>query len=303
VRSALLAVLVLLAASVLSADSAEAAVEPVAPVAEPAPPLPYRVENVLVPNGDGVLAGTLTLPTGPGPFTAAVLIGGSGAQDRDHTVDGLRPFLVLADALTRAGFAVLRTDDRGYGGSTGSYATSSYDDLASDVLAQVAYLDSRPDVDPARVGLIGHSEGGYLAPLAVARSQDMVAFVVLMAAPAVSGTDLLTAEDQPVDRPDADPRFRSFLDYDPGPELAALSIPVLAFYGDQDVQVPPAQSVPVLTGLLAGKPDVTIRTLPGLDHLMRPVGPGSSTQDTTTTTTIAPAALDLVTGWMKERFG
>jgi pimeloyl-ACP methyl ester carboxylesterase len=263
-------------------------------VAEPAPPFPYRVENVLVPSGDGVLAGTLTRPDGSGPFAAAVLIGGSGAQDRDYTVDGRRPFLVLADALTRAGFAVVRTDDRGFGGSAGDYPNSTYDDLAADVLAQVAYLDSRPEIDPARVGLIGHSEGGYLAPLAVARSQDMVAFVVLMAAPAVSGTDLLATGDHPVDRQDADPRFRSFLDYDPGPELAALSIPVLAFYGDQDGQVPPAQNVPVLTGLLAGEPDVTIRTLPGLDHLMH---------DPTTDTTIAPAALDLVTGWMKERFG
>jgi dipeptidyl aminopeptidase/acylaminoacyl peptidase len=300
VRAALLAIVALLTAAAVAADAAPVVLHPVrALAAEPAPPVASRADDVLVRSGDDVLAGTLTRPLGPGPFPAVVLISGSGAQDRDDTVDGRRPFRVLADALTGAGFAVLRTDDRGVGGSAGSYAAATYDDLTSDVLAQVSYLATRPDVDPARIGLLGHSEGGYLAPLAVSRSQDMVAFVVLLAAPAVPGADLLAHRGRPVDRQGAGPRQRSFLDYDPGPALGALPVPVLAVYGDQDVQVPPEQSVPVLTTLLAGKPDVAVDVLPGLDHSLRPVGEYDDAHDTT----IAPDALDLVTGWMKERFG
>jgi dipeptidyl aminopeptidase/acylaminoacyl peptidase len=308
VRAALLAVVALLTAAAVAADAAPPVLRPVrALAAEPARPAASRAgapdgaqdSAVLVRSGDDVLAGSLSRPSGPGPFPAVVLISGSGAQDRDAAVDGYRPFRVLDDALTAAGFAVLRTDDRGVGGSAGSYDGSSYDDLTSDVLAEVSYLANRPDVDPARIGLLGHSEGGYLAPLAVSRSQDMVAFVVLLAAPAVSGADLVADHDDPVDRRDAGPRLRSFLDYDPRPALASLPVPVLAVYGDRDVQVPPDQSVPVLTALLAGKPDVTVDVLPGLDHSLRPVDDGDDAYDTT----IAPDALDLVTGWMKERFG
>jgi uncharacterized protein len=302
VRAALLAVVALLTAAAVAADAAPVVLRPVRPLAaEPAvaPVESGRSDAVLVRSGDDVLSGTLTRPPGPGPFPAVVLISGSGAQDRDAAVDGYRPFRVLADALTAAGFAVLRTDDRGVGGSGGSYDGSSYDDLASDVLAEVAYLADRPDIDPARIGLLGHSEGGYLAPLAVSRSQDMVAFVVLLSAPAVSGADLVADRGLPVDRHDAGPRLRSFLDYDPRPALAALPVPVLAVYGDRDVQVPPEQSVPVLTALLAGKPDTTVDVLPGLDHSLR----SADGYDDAPDAAIAPRALDLVTGWMEERFG
>jgi dipeptidyl aminopeptidase/acylaminoacyl peptidase len=308
VRAALLAVVALLTAAAVAADAAPAVLRPVrALAAEAAPPAETQDSAqdtaqdtaVLVRSGDDVLAGTLSRPSGPGPFPAVVLISGSGAQDRDAAVDGYRPFRLLADALTAAGFAVLRTDDRGVGGSAGSYDGSSYDDLASDVLAEVAYLANRPDVDPARIGLLGHSEGGYLAPLAVSRSQDMVAFVVLLAAPAVPGADLV-ADRSDTDDGDAGPRRRSFLDYDPRPALGSLPVPVLAVYGDRDVQVPPDQSVPVLTALLAGKPDATIDVLPGLDHSLRPVDGG---YDDAYDTAIAPGALDLVTGWMKEHCG
>jgi dipeptidyl aminopeptidase/acylaminoacyl peptidase len=299
VRAALLAVVALLTAAAVAADASPVVLRPVrALAAEATPPPDAEDSTVLVRSGDDVLAGTLTRPPGPGPFPAVVLISGSGAQDRDAAVDGYRPFRVLADALTAAGFAVLRTDDRGVGGSAGSYDGSSYDDLASDVLAEVAYLAARPDVDPARIGLLGHSEGGYLAPLAVSRSQDMVAFVVLLAAPAVPGADLV-ADRSDTDDSDPGPRRRSFLDYDPGPALGSLPVPVLAVYGDRDAQVPPAQSVPVLTALLAGKPDATIDVLPGLDHSLRPADGYDDAYDAA----IAPRALDLVTGWMKERFG
>ena len=120
----------------------------------------------------------------------------------------------------------------------------------------------------------------------------MVAFVVLLSAPAVSGADLLAGEGRTIDPIAARPRFRSFLDYDPAPALAALRVPVLAVAGDRDVQVPADRAAPELTRLLADDPDATVRVLPGLDHLLEPADAAA----------MAPAALDLVIGWMEERF-
>ncbi|HZW32282.1 MAG TPA: alpha/beta fold hydrolase, partial [Isosphaeraceae bacterium] len=163
----------------------------------PQPPFPYRMEDVVYENRSGgvKLAGTLTLPAGKGPVPAVILITGSGAQDRDETILGHKPFLVLADALTRRGIAVLRVDDRGVGGSTGSVKTSTSEDFAGDVLAGVAFLKGRSDIDAKKIGLIGHSEGGLIAPIAAARSQD-VAFIVLMAGTGLPGTEILVAQGQ-----------------------------------------------------------------------------------------------------------
>jgi pimeloyl-ACP methyl ester carboxylesterase len=159
----------------------------------PKPPFPYRSEDVTYKNpaGAGVtLAGTLTLPQGDGPFPAAILLTGSGAQDRDETLFGHKPFLVLADDLTRKGIAVLRVDDRGVGGSTGSVDTSTTEDFAADALAGIAYLKGRKEIDRAHIGLIGHSEGGLVAPLAATKSKD-VAFIVLLAGPGLPGHEIL----------------------------------------------------------------------------------------------------------------
>lgn len=161
----------------------------------PQPPFPYRAEEVVIDTPtEGVrLAGTLTLPDGPGPFPAAFLITGSGMQDRDETVFGHKPFLVLADALTRRGVAVLRVDDRGVGGSTGSARNATSADFALDAEAAVAFLAARPDIAGERIGLVGHSEGGTIAPLVAARGSD-VAWIVMIAGPAVRGAELLTEQ-------------------------------------------------------------------------------------------------------------
>ncbi len=119
-----------------------------------------------------------------------LLITGSGAQDRDETVMGHKPFLVLADYLTRRGIAVLRVDDRGVGGSTGDPATSTTDDFTGDALAGVDYLKSRKEIDPGKIGLVGHSEGGIIAPLAASRSKN-VAFIVLLAGTGVNGEQII----------------------------------------------------------------------------------------------------------------
>lgn len=161
----------------------------------PQKPYPYREEDVTYPNSTArvTLAATLTLPQGKGPFPAVLLITGSGPHDRDETIFEHRPFLVLADYLTRKGFAVLRADKRGCGKSTGSYATATTADFATDADAGVAYLQSRPEVNHEKIGLIGHSEGGAVAPLVAARNPK-VAFIVLMAGPGLRGDQILLAQ-------------------------------------------------------------------------------------------------------------
>jgi len=160
----------------------------------PRPPFPYRGEEVVVDSAPGVkLAGTLTLPRGQGPFPAVVLIAGSGANDRDETILGHKPFAVIADRLTRDGISVLRTDKRGVGKSTGDFASATDDDFAVDAAADVAFLRTRADIDPARIGLIGHSEGGLVAPK-VAAKDHRIAFIVLMAGPGVPLSEVLRAQ-------------------------------------------------------------------------------------------------------------
>jgi len=161
----------------------------------PVKPYPYRAEDLAYanPRAGIQLAATLTLPPGPGPFRAAILITGSGQQDRDETILGHKPFLVLADYLTRHGIAVLRSDDRGAGGSGGDFAAATTADFATDTEAALAYLKTRPEVDSRKIGLVGHSEGGIIAPMVAARHGD-VAFIVMMAGPGVPGDQIVTAQ-------------------------------------------------------------------------------------------------------------
>jgi pimeloyl-ACP methyl ester carboxylesterase len=161
--------------------------------------VPYRQEEVQVVSGGIRLGGTLTLPPGQGPHPAVALLTGSGPQNRDEDVFGMPVFRLLADRLTRAGIAVLRCDDRGVGGSTGNVAQSTSSDFADDALAQVGWLKARNDIDPKRIGLLGHSEGGIVAPMAANRSAD-VAFVVLLAGPALTGEQVMLAQNELVGR-------------------------------------------------------------------------------------------------------
>ncbi len=159
---------------------------------EPSKPYPYQEQEVTFTGGapDVTLAGTLTIPEGDGPFPAVVLLTGSGPQDRNETLMGHRPFLVLADHLTRQGIAVLRFDDRGFGASTGNFAAATHQDFANDGESAWAFLRSQPKIDPARVGLLGHSEGGVYAPIIAGREPD-VAFIVMLAGVGVPTEELL----------------------------------------------------------------------------------------------------------------
>ncbi|MBA7497558.1 hypothetical protein ES704_00286 [subsurface metagenome] len=162
------------------------------PPQEPKKPYPYKEEEVTYKNKDAgiTLAGTLTFPFEKGPFPAVLLITGSGAQDRNETVLNHKPFLVLADYLTRLGIVVLRVDDRGVGGSTGDFLQATSEDFAGDVLTGIEYLKSRKEIDPRQIGLIGHSEGAIIAPMVAAQSPD-VAFIVMMGGMGITGEEIL----------------------------------------------------------------------------------------------------------------
>ena len=175
---------------------------------EPKPPFPYKMEDVSFDNpaAAGVkLAGTLTIPAdAKGPVPVVVLISGSGPQNRDEFLLGHKPFLVLADHLTRNGIAVLRYDDRGVAKSTGNFPAATTADFATDVEAAIAFLKTRTDIDHKRIGLIGHSEGGLIAPMVAARSTD-VAFIVMMAGPGTRGDEVLVAQGELIARAEGAP--------------------------------------------------------------------------------------------------
>ncbi len=167
----------------------------------PKPPYPYLEQEVSFPNGkDAIsLAGTLTIPRGPGPFAAAILLAGSGPLDRDEAESGHRPFLVLADHLTRNGIAVLRYDKRGIGKSTGEYDQATTADFAADARAALNFLKNHKDIDARKIGMIGHSEGGIIAPLMASRSPD-VAWIVILAGPATKGEETLLLQSDLITR-------------------------------------------------------------------------------------------------------
>ncbi len=338
---------------------------------EPTRPFPYDEREVTVANeAAGVtLAGTLTLPKAAAGVPAVVLLTGSGAQDRDESILGHKPFLVLADYLTRRGIAVLRLDDRGVGGSTGSVSASTTTDLAGDALAAVAFLKTVKQINSRQIGLVGHSDGAIVAPLAASRSSD-VAFIVMLAGTGVPGeqiilrqgaiiarvqkadekliasaqelqrklfavakrdTNLAEAQQEiielmresdsykaaktPENRAALEaqlaaqaqmmftPWFRAFLTYDPAVALAKVRCPVLVLNGEKDLQVDPKQNLPPIAAALkqAGNRDVTIRELPGLNHLFQHCQTGSPVEYGKIDETFAPEALAVIADWILER--
>ncbi len=163
----------------------------------PTPPFPYNVENISYFNEDKSIkfGGTLTIPREETNHPLAILISGSGQEDRDETIFGHKPFLVIADYLTRQGIAVLRVDDRGVGQTTGkeTLVNATSLDFAMDVIAGIQYLKNRKDINPDQIGLIGHSEGGLIASIVGAKRND-VAFIVSLAGVGVNGEKLILSQ-------------------------------------------------------------------------------------------------------------
>jgi pimeloyl-ACP methyl ester carboxylesterase len=339
----------------------------------PQQPFPYSEREVSYVNEiDGAqLAGTLTVPQGAGPFPAVLLITGSGPQNRDEEILGHKPFWVIADHLSRNGIVALRVDDRGVGASTGDLANATTEDFAGDALAGVRFLAEQPGVNAAAVGLIGHSEGGIVAPMVAAES-DAVAFVVLLAGPAFPGSELMVMQLEAVQRaigrpeeniarqsvvqrrllelagagadlpalteavaeltriqvsalPEAQrpstedlepaieaqaaqlmaPWWRFFITFDPRTALRKVRCPVLALNGSLDTQVPAAANLSAIREALqeAGNPDVTIEELEGRNHLFQAARTGSITEYADIEETFSPRALELITEWIRSRFG
>jgi hypothetical protein len=341
------------------AEAADTAAATRARPQHPEPPYPYAVDSVRFGNPEAglALAGTLTRPDAPGPHPGVVLVSGSGPQDRNSTVAGHRLFHVLADRLTRSGVAVLRYDERGVGASEGRFAGATARDLAGDAAAAVRALKGRPEVADGKVGLVGMSEGGYVAPMVHVRRAP-VDFLVLMAGPSVPGGDVLVeqvagiaeargaspaqvdsvralqrrvmeAVQAPGDSVAAagrvrevleaeglsgravdaqvesvtSPWFRHFVRHDPAEVLRQVDVPVLALYGSNDLQVPPAQNAAPMRRALEASPDATVRVLDGLNHLFQPADTGLPSRYATIDTTMAPAALDAVAQWIGARTG
>lgn len=171
----------------------------------PSRPFPYQELEVSIPvaaapldpkrAGEMItLAGTLSLPAGEGPFPAVVFVTGSGSQDRDETIMGHKPFLVISDALVRRGIATLRLDDRGVGKSAGTAERATTLDFVEDVRSELGWLAARPEIDRRAIGVLGHSEGGLIAPI-VASKDDRARFIVMLAGPAMTGEQILYAQE------------------------------------------------------------------------------------------------------------
>lgn len=164
---------------------------------EPTKPYSYYSEEVTFqnPKANIALAGTLTLPKKEGNFPVAILITGSGPQNRDEELAGHKPFLVISDYLTKNGIGVLRYDDRGVGQSKGDFSTATSADFATDVESAIAYLKTRKEINPKKIGLVGHSEGGTIAPMVASKSKE-VSFIVLLAGTGIQGNQLLLLQQE-----------------------------------------------------------------------------------------------------------
>jgi pimeloyl-ACP methyl ester carboxylesterase len=338
---------------------------------QPVQPYPYLAEEVTFTNARAgiTLGGTLTLPKKEGSFPAVVLITGSGAQNRDEEILGHKPFMVLADHLTKNGIAVLRFDDRGVGTSTGDFGAATTNDFATDVEAAIKYLRTRTDINKNKIGLIGHSEGGTIAPLVAAKDPD-VAFIVLMAGTAIPGDELMMLQNymlgkvngMPEDElkklslinrqiydvikqePDltvmkarlqavfnkemkplliskgvpqdevahyltiqstelASPWYSNFIKYDPAPALEEVKCPILAINGEKDLQVAPKANLDAITRAAekSGNKKVTVKQLPGLNHLFQESATGAPSEYGSIEQTISPVALNEISGWIQKQ--
>lgn len=293
---------------------------------------PYTAVNVTIPTPMGhSLAGTLTVPKGKGPFPAIVTITGSGSQDRDEEiwiVKGFRPFRQIADSLGRAGIAVLRMDDRGFGGSGGNAAIATSRDFANDIKAGLAWLRQRPEIDGKRLGLVGHSEGGLIAPL-VASEDPALKAIVLMAGPAQTGREILqfqnryAIEHSAAIKPEArdsaykvalagidsvaktSPWIKFFLDYDPKATAAKVKTPTLILQGATDQQVTAEQAEALAKALRAGgNRDVTVNVVPNANHLFIDDPSGNpSGYSALTTGRIRGDVMQTLVGWLKTKLG
>jgi pimeloyl-ACP methyl ester carboxylesterase len=291
-------------------------------IQEPQPPFAYRVEEVSFKGGapDVTLAGTVTYPSKATKAAAIVLVSGSGPQNRDEEIAGHKPFLIWADALSRAGYAVLRYDDRGVGKSTGKFLGSTTADFALDAKAAVDFLRGRGDIDGSKVVVMGHSEGGLIAPM-VANADPKLAAIILLASPGVTGEAILRKQLPDLAKAagvaegmasmqlaaiekqaETEPWLKYFWAYDPALALQKVKCPVLAITGELDLQVNADINLGAIESALktAGHTRYLVRKMPKLNHLLQTAITGSGQEYARIEETVTPAAMDEVTAWLKQ---
>lgn len=310
------------------------------PAAEDAPPdpyaapagAPYTAEEVTVRTPGGLsLAGTLTLPVDAGaPVPAVLTITGSGRQNRDEQLvrPAYRPFRQIADTLGRRGVAVLRLDDRGVGGSDAGPPDATSFDRADDMRAALAWLRERPEIDPGRLAVVGHSEGGVIAPM-IAATDSALAGVVLLAGPAYTLRRISlfqrrtrlemeaggSLSDEPLDREmermaevadvtaARDPWESAVWAYDPLPTAREVAAPVLILQGESDMQITPEQADTLAAAFRnGGNADVTLRTFPETNHLFLADPDGSPAgYGRLPSYALRPEVLGTIADWLADR--
>ena len=292
------------------------------------PQPPYNYESIDINYYDSITrlnyGGTLTVPKNLSSeikYPAIVLLSGSEPDDRDNTFGAHKLFKVLADYLTNQGFAVLRTDDRGVGDTEGDFKNAAFNDLVEDAAAAVRFLKTRPEVDTTKIGLLGHSEGGLVAP-ALAAGDKTIRFLVLMAAPAIRYKEIIVQQLKNnkicgVNAATTDSTFlnnlaegimtstagyQSLSDYEPGATLAKLKIPVLALNGDKDLQVAAQQNIPVIESSLKKARNKNFKTLilKGLNHTFQTCIRCTYNEAPFLEQTISPEALNIIGEWLNK---
>ncbi len=324
----------------------------------------YNIEEVEIPNKNAHinLAGTLTLPLKKTKPACIVLVSGSGPQNRDGEIFGHKPFWVLADFLTKNGYAVLRYDDRGTAKSKGNYETATIDDFASDAYASIEYLKTRNDI--GKIGIAGHSEGGGIIQQVAATYPKDVAFVVMLAGAGVRGDSLMLLQKKAIEsklnvsqkevqqglqtfrnayniildnpqwshgmpivkqyfferlqelNPEKNdrnivaiqqaitntitPEIYSIIRFNPAQYLPAVVCPILALNGSKDVQVLPQENLNAIRTLTSGNKRVTIKELPGLNHLFQEADSGMPNEYGKITQTFSPVAMNYILEWLKN---
>jgi dienelactone hydrolase len=297
----------------------------------PPPGAPYSAQEVTIRTPAGItLRGTLTLPQrGAGARVPAIVtITGSGPQDRDASPQGLsayRPFYQLADTLGRRGIAVLRLDDRGAGSDAGPMTVTTRD-LADDTRAALSWLRTRAEIDPARIGLVGHSEGGTIAPM-VAASDSAVAAIVIMAGAVSKGREIITFQQRYVvdsmarlrgaqrdavlaqyakntdSVAAAMPWMKFFLEYDGAATAAGVRAPVLILHGEKDYQVPVAEAEKLAVAIRSGgNRDVTVRVFSGANHLFLPDAGVGFSYEKLPGFVVNPEVVGAIADWISVRF-
>lgn len=334
----------------------------------PVAPFPYSEKEVTIKTVDEKvkLSGTLTIPAGKGPFPAVVLISGSGPQNRNEELMGHQPFFVLADYLSRNGIAVLRYDDRGVGKSTGNFAKATTFDFAEDAGAAWVFLSKQKKIDKTKVGLLGHSEGGLIAPIVASKNKD-IDFIVLMAGPSVPGSVIIPDQQELIMRVSGttsekeiaqhiklnqlivnyvsehsnsktlnvdltskiegwvdelgytvpkslskksfakqtaqsytEDWMKTFIIISPADYLKDVSCPVLALFGENDLQVSVRANLEAMQQLLQFNTHSTIKTFAGLNHLFQTSETGSPSEYQLIEETLSPTFLEYTHQWIKN---